>query len=360
MFLFKKQPASCLGIDVGASAVRVVELDKKEERPRLKNYGIFSIKKYLKQDWYKTTSKSDKLDAQELAKIIKMTLKRAKISSKDCYLALPAYSSFFTLVDLPQMTDKEINKAVPFEARKYVPVPVSEVVLDWSLVSSINQKSQNKGKDKNIQILLIAIPKEIVSRYQQAIQLAGLNLLSQEGESFSASRSLVGNDQSSIILIDIGARSINISIVDKGYIRVVSNLEMGGLKITKKIAEQMNINLEEAEKIKTNFNSSQLSQEKKYQLKKISQSILDVIILEIKKIIDSYQNKYQRKIEKCILTGDSARLPELDSYFANKLSLEVSLGNPFARIVYPESLGPAIGDLNSSLAVAIGLAMKGD
>ena len=353
MFLFKGKPKNYLGIDISASAIKLVELEKEEGRHKLKNYGIFSLKEYFKQEWYQIFSGSRKLTSKEIAEIITKTIKEAKITSRQVYLSLPVYSSFSTLIDLPTMSEKEIEAAIPFEAKKYVPVPISEVVLDWSIVESPPQQ-------KELQVLLIAVPKEIINNYQQAIQLAGLNLSALEEEIFSLSRALVGNDKSTIILIDAGVRSISIGIVDGGYIRVISNLEMGGIKLDRTISQQMGFSLEEAEKLKKDFSDNQLTNEQNSQLKEIIHSVLNMVIFEIKKLIDSYQNKYKRKIEKCILVGGSIQVPGFIEHFVNKLGLEVSLGDPFSRVIYPPLLKPIIKEIGPSLSVAVGLAMRGE
>jgi len=362
MFLFKKKPKSYLGIDIGASAIKLVELEKEEGRHKLKNYAIFSLKEYLKEAWYQTPSESRKLPNKELAEIVKETIKEAKVISQAAYFSLPVYSSFSTLVDFPTMSEKEIETAIPFEAKKYVPVPISEVILDWSIIDSL-------GQQKGLQVLLMAVPKKIINHYREVIQLTGLNLSALESEIFSLSRALVGNDKSTVILIDVGARSVSLSIVDDGYIRVIGNLEMGGLKLTKTISQQMNISLEEAEKLKKSLSANQaasqprtreisVSGEQSAQLKEIIHSVLNAVIFEIKKVIDSYQSKYNRQVEKCILVGGGVQVPGFIDYFINKLGLEASLGNPFARVIYPPLLEPAIKELGPSLAVAVGLAMR--
>ncbi len=351
MFLFKKKLKSYLGVDIGASAVKLVELEKEEGRYKLKGYAIFSLKEYLKESWYQTPSESLKLPSEELAEIVKETTKEAKIISKAAYFSLPVYSSFSTLIDFPVMSEKEIEAAISFEAKKYVPVPVTEVVLDWSIIDSLNQQ-------KGFQVLLMAVPKKIINRYKEVIQLTGLNLSALESEIFSLSRALLGNDKSTVILIDVGARSVSLSIVDGGYIRVIGNLEMGGLKLTKTISQQMNISLEEAEKFKKSLSANQAASQQSAQLKEIIHSVLNAIIFEIKKVIDSYQSKYNRKVEKCILVGGGVQVPGFVESFINKLGLEVSLGKPFARVTYPPLLEPIIKELGLSLAVAVGLAMR--
>jgi len=351
MFLFKKKLKSCLGIDISASAVKMVELEREEGRNRLSNYAIFSLEEYLKSKGQQSGIETPKISNEEMAKIIKKTIKDAKIKSRDVYLSVPVYSSFYTLIDFPGMSQKEIKTAIPFEAKKYVPIPISEVILDWSIVSP-------PGNPKSQQVLLIAVPKKIINDYNQIVHSAGLKLHGVEGETFSLTRALIGNDKSVIILIDSGARSINVSIIDDGYIRVIHNLEMGGRKITQAIVQQMNFDLEKAEYLKKRLSDREFVKQASPQLMGIVQSSLGVISVEIKKIIDSYQGKYNRKIEKCILVGSGIHIFGFVDSLVNKLSLEAVVGNPFARTVYPDLLKPILKDLGPPLAVAIGLAMR--
>ncbi len=351
MFLFKKKINTHLGIDISASAIKIVEIKKEEERNELINYAIFSLEKYLKTKKKESDAEDLKISNEEIAEMIKKTIIKAKIKSKDTYFSVPVYSSFYTLIDFSDMTEKEIKTAIPFEAKKYIPIPITEVILDWSIVSS----SSSGGKK---QVLLIAVPKKIINDYNEIAKLAGLNLKGIEGETFSLSRSLIGNDKSVIILIDSGARSINVSIIDDGFIRVTHNLEMGGNKITKSIVQHMNIDSEKAEYLKKRLADKDKSFELNPQLEEIVQFSLGAIIIEIKKIIDSYQNKYSRKIEKGILAGGGIHLSGFVDDLSNRLSLDSSIGNPFARVSYPDSLGPVLKKISSSLAVAVGLAMR--
>jgi len=351
MFLFNKKLKKCLGIDIGASSVKIIELEKEEGRHKLTNYAIFSLKKYLENKGQELDEESSNISNEEMGKIIKETIKEAKIESRDAYFSIPVYSSFYTLIDFPNLTEKEIETAIPFEARKYVPVPISEVILDWSIVSPPHDP-------KSKQALLIAVPKKIINDYDEIVRSAGLTLRGMEGETFSLTRTLIGNDKSVIILIDSGARSVNISIIDNGFIRVTHNLEMGGRRITQTIIQQMGFDLEKAEHLKRRLSDKDFTDHIGAQLKGIVQSSLGVIIIEIKKIIDSYQNKYNRKIEKCILVGSGTHLFGFVDSLINKLSLDAVMGNPFARIVSPGILQPVLKELGPSLAVSIGLAMR--
>jgi len=361
VFLFKKKLKSYLGIDISASAIKLVELEKKEERYSLKNYAIYSLKEHFKKKSQKDDFKFVHLSNEETAEAIKKAINYAKIESRNVCFSVPVYSSFSTVIDFPIMPEKEIASSISYEAGKYIPVPISEVILDWSIVSSQELNTDKKSEQKKIskqEILLIAVPKEIISNYKKIINLAGLKLRSIEEETFSLSRSLMGNDKIPTLLIDSGFRSIGISIIDNGYIKVTHNLEMGGIKINETIAKQLNLTLEKAEEIKIKLSNNELSNEQALRLKEIINSILKIIVAEIKKIIDTYQIKYNKKIEKCILTGGGFELAGFIDYFNDELSLDISLGNPFARVIYPSLLEPAIKELGASLSVAVGLAMR--
>ncbi len=351
MFLFKKKTRNHLGIDISASAIKMVELERGEGRHKLTNYAIFSLEKYLNTKKKESDGENLNVSNKEMAEIIKKAIEKAKIKSRDVYFSVPVYSSFYTLIDFADMTEKEIKAAIPFEARKYVPIPISEVILDWSIIRSFDD-------EKKKQVLLIAVPKKIIDDYNQIAKLAGLNLRGVEGETFSLSRCLIGNDKSVIILIDSGARSINVSIIDDGFIRVTNNLEMGGDKVTKAIVQRMNIDSEKAEYLKKRLSDKDKSFQLNPQLKEIVQFSLGAIVIEIKKIIDSYQNKYNRKIEKGILAGGGVYLSGFVDELVNRLSLDSSIGNSFARVSYPDSLGSLLKESGPSLAVAIGLAMR--
>lgn len=379
MFLFKRKSKTRLGLDIGASAIKLVELEQAEGRYKLKTYGISPLAGYLNHSEEHLLTEPLKMPEPHLAEMIKKILKEAGAESREVCLSVPVYSSFSTLIDLPSMPAQEIAKAIPFEAKKYVPVPISEVILDWSMIKRVKSAADRSslsqtdisagpaGRDKSsgqsepekktdvegVQILLVAVPKKTVARYARIIQLTGLELKALEAETFSLARSLVGNDKSPIVIVDTGARSSNISIIDDGYIRVTHNLEAGGGELTKNLSQKMNVSFEVAEEMKKTIGQSgQLAPRESII------SFLDIIAAEIKKIVNHYQIKYNRRIEKCILAGGGVMAAGLIDYFSSKLGLEISLGQPFARVAYPTALEPAIKELGPSLAVAVGLAMR--
>jgi len=345
-FNFFKQSSFSLGIDLGTSAIKLVELEKKENRLHLKTYGIFPLGQHLEYLTEETYVKVLKIPDKELAGMIKKLLKEAQVVSREANFSIPVYSSFSITINLPIMPVTELESAVPLEAKKYIPVPIDDVVLDWSIID-------RDEKNKQYEILLVAVPKEIINRYHRIAGLAGLKVKSLEMESFSLVRAIVGNDKSPILLVDSGARSTNISIVDGGFIRLTQNLEIAGVEITQTIAERLKIDIREAERIKKDKEAI-----RKHNLEPVIQPVLDSMILKINQIIRRYQAKSNRRIEKCILVGGAIELINWQERFANKLNLDISVGNPFARVVYPEIINPILKEIAPALAVAVGLAMR--
>lgn len=346
MFLFKKKEKSFLGIDIGASAVKMAQLELKDGRHTLKNYAICPLDKSLEEQVTQIGTRFALGAVEEIAGVIKHTISEAKIDSSEAYFSIPLYSSFSVLMNFPAaMPEQEIAAAIPFEAKKYVPVPASEVVLGWAVIKAMTRESQDQ------QVLLIAVPKLVIEQYNKISRLSGVAVEAVEEETFSLSRVLVGNDVSPIILVDMGARSLNLGIVDGGFVRVTHNLEIGGNRITELVAHQMGLSWREAEERKKAPDSSG-------RVREMLLPILSSAAAQVKKVIDSYQQKYGRKVEKMILVGDGIKLVGLKDTLKISTGIDVSFGNPFARIAYPPALKPALEQVGPSLAVAIGLAIR--
>lgn len=332
-WLFGKSKKEHLGIDLGLSAIKMVELKKKDERLVLSNYAILQIKK-------DSAFKISDLKEEEIAKVLKNLIAKADIRGRTANISLPINQTFSTIIDFPEMSEDELAAAIPFEARKYVPVPLEEVVLDWSVVgrSALSKNNSAAADIKNpaasnqgepmaagvqngsrqaekgqLQVLLVAVPKEIINKIAKIARLAGLEVLTLEQESFSLVRALVGGDKSTFLIIDIGRKSSDIVVVDDGFIRLSHNLET----------------IEE-----------------------------EILLMEIERLVNIFRVKYNKSIGSCLLTGGRAADKNIFSFLSKKLSIAVAIGDPFAKTKYEAALAPAIKDLGPELAVAVGLAMR--
>ncbi len=364
---------SYLGIDIGTSSIKMVELENFKGQAKLKTYGYADVSTNILRG---TVEKNN----QAIADYINLIASKSKITSRQVVAALPTFSVFNFIITLPPMPKKDLAAAIKWEAKKFIPVPIEEMILDWKILNKkkvkssglfakkIEDKIETKEvpanatnptsthiDDKNYRILLTAAPKNLVARYIDIFKKAKLNLLSLETEAFALSRSLIGNDLSTIMIVDMGSSNTDICIIEEGVPVLNRGIDTGGESLTKGIMNSLNINQERAEQFKRDFG---LSAGANQNIPDVIEKSLSAIINEIKYIFEIYQRQGASTIDKIILTGGSAWLPKLPEYLSNLLKLPVIIGDPWDRIVYPLDLKPVLYEIGPSMAVSIGLAMR--
>lgn len=346
-----------LGIDIGTASIKMAELVREGGRFKLLNYGIFQLEN--QEEAIQTNQKVAKLSDEAIVWGIKEVLKQANIKSRNVVASIPSYSTFSTVISLPYLSEKDLIKTVPFEAKKYVPLPLNDVIIDWSIInlaSAVNSAAPAGKVAPMVEIFLAAVSKHEAERYKKIIQGAGLTLTALELENIGLIRALVGNDQSPLAIVNVGGRSTAILVVDKGYERINHTYEIGGFEITRSIARSMGISLARAEELKKTIG---LDDKNAKVVSEAMLSLLDMMIFETKKTISAYETSKNTKVSKVILAGGLANMPKFLDYFKNKSGLETSLGNPFARLIYPQGITSLTAELGPVFSLAIGLAMRG-
>lgn len=360
MFDFlKTKHKSFAGIDIGTSSVKVVQLGMEENRVKLEAYGL--LETYGKVELLQSTlqTSSVHLLGGQVVDLLKSLMEKSKVTSKDVILSVPVFSTFSAVMELPDMPYSEIEASIPYEARQYIPVPVSEVVLGWNIIGKKN-KSDVSGEEPitKIEVLLVAIPKEVANKYAEIAQAANLNLKAIELESFALSRSLVGDDLTPTIIVDIGSKVTNILVVDNGYVMLNKGLDTSGNEFTRALVHALNINYKRAEILKRERGLSSKG-DGDSSVQQVLLPVAGIIASEISRMNSLYFYKSNKKIERIILCGGSARLPGLVEYFSGNLHLPVTVGDPWGRVFYsPPDLGPALKELAPSFSIAVGLAMR--
>jgi type IV pilus assembly protein PilM len=228
------------------------------------------------------------------------------------------------------------------------------VVLDWSIID-IPKGPVDASKPPIVEVFIAAVSKDETLRYQRIMQGVGLNLRALELENSALIRSLLGNDLSPTMIVNIGGRSTSMAIVNRGYERVSRNYEVGGFEITKSISRSLNVSLEKAEELKKKIGLKEIDENI---INNAMKSLIDMMVFETKKTLTNYEQFKNQKISRILLVGGLTNMPNFVNYFQQKLGREVILGNAFARVVYPESLSPIIREIAGTFAVATGLAMR--
>lgn len=359
-------PENYLGIDIGSSSIKLVEMANEKGRPKLLTYG------YMEQKTDVLKSKDEKAIAGAAKSIVDLCAK-SKTTSKKVVAALPSFTVFSSIISLPEMPKKEIESAIEWEAKKFVPMPLDEMILDWTVLENFDSRNdtpiaspnQTENKEqkieqkpsKNIKVLLTAAPQNLVTKYMEIIQKAGLQIVSLETEAFALERSLVGHDPSAVMIVDIGANTTSI-IITRASIPIINrSIDLGGESITKTIANSLNILPDRAEQFKRDYGLS-LNEDDTSQVPKRIEFMISSIVNEIKYVLTLYQSQNQGSIEKIILAGGSAWLPNLSDYLKKTLNMKVFIGDPWARVIYPKDLQPVLQELGPRMAVSVGLAMR--
>ncbi|MDX1607603.1 MAG: type IV pilus assembly protein PilM [Candidatus Spechtbacterales bacterium] len=339
----KKSYKYKLGIDIGTSSLKVVELLQKGGDIYLNNYAQF----YSKANYITARSGSYNILDSQVASILNHLFSKAEFAGREAAMALPVFSSFSTIIDLPAMAEEELENAVRFEARKYIPLPIGEVQFDWAKVDHLSTSDRTK-------ILTVAVPNEIVEKYNRIAELAGIELTNIELETFSAARALVDSDPDPVAILDIGARTTDVSIVDGGTVVMHHNIDSGGSKFIQVIARGMSIDHNRAKELK-NRNGIQ---EASGQVAELIRPSIDKIILEVEQLIEDYVREGGRKVARIILSGGEADMPGLVEYFNSSLGIKAEKGDPFRNIMVPPELEQFLGETGAEFTVAIGLALR--
>ena len=365
------KPKKYLGIDIGTSSIKLVELKKEGDKLVLNTYGELKVSENNAGSNIGKTDMSH-MSERQVSDMLRQLMVATKTSAKDAVFSIPVFSSFITLMDLPLMSDKELENSIPFEAKKYIPVPVNEVQFSWSIVEKIAEKNsapQNplinptgplsaSSSANKIQVLLVAVPNEVMVKYKNIAKSVGLNA-SFEIETFSIARSLIRkgvDDKGVVAIIDMGSKSTEICVVDDGLLRMSHNFETSGMNITRALSQGLNLSLEEAEDLKVK-NGLKLSSSEKLAMDSIV-PLIDMIIFEIERINISYQQRSGRRFQRIILSGGTAKLPGLVDYISNHMGIAVSVANPFSKVYFSPILGQMLGDIGPIFSASVGLAER--
>lgn len=341
MSIFSKS-TSTFGLDISTTSVKVVQLKKGgSKKPSLLTYGAISIPEKL--------SKSDsKADLKQVGLAIKQLLKKSGISTNQVVMALPGSSVFTSsAIKLPKMSDKELNEAISWEARQYIPVPLEEVVLDWKVV---------KKTDEGSEVFIAAAPNKLVKKYMDLAEAADLKIDSLEIAPIAIARALFGDSAEAYGVVDIGASGTEISVFDAGVLKLVRSLQTGGEAFTRAIAKELGIEKERAEQFKRDFGLTQSKLEG--QIVRTLSPLVNSINQEIKRATDFFVSQSGKEIAKIVLCGGSAQMPELPVFIADALKREVVVADPWADIDFPPDLAPTLQQLAPGFAGAVGLARK--
>lgn len=354
---------SALGIDIGSSAIKIVEIKKKGGRAVLETYGAIALGPYAEVDAGRVTN----LPVEKLALALKEVLKQSGVTVSTGALSIPVQSSLIFILELPQAVGEgNMGEIITTEARKYIPVPITEVSLDYFILpkketsfEEMNTVSENDALAKTserINVLVVATQNDAISKYRSIVGESLLSASFFEIEIFASIRANFEHELSSVLLMDFGASRTKLSIVEFGMVKSYHTINRGGADITDSIAKSLNIPFSEAEKMKKE--SGILGNGVEKSLPDIIKVHLDYIFSETNNALLGYEKRYNRTISKVIFTGGGSLLKGLNEVAVNNFRAEIELGHPFSKVNAPAFLDKVLKTMGPEFAVALGLALR--
>lgn len=339
-FLFAKR---MLGIDIGTSSIKIVELSLRGKNKKLENYGEMRLA--LPQE---SKAEGKVLPGGVAVSRMKQILGEANIKTKSAVFSIPDFLTFSTSFEIPKMPDKEVAGAVTFNAAQYVTLPMSEVTLDWKVISGASNANSMK-------VFIVAIPNQVIRDYQTIAKGVGLELYALEAEVFGLVKALVRNTIKTICLLDLGEQSSTINIIDQGALKRSYSSTFSASQLTGALSSVLKLTPLQAEDIK---NREGMSSAKPEVLKTIT-PFIDQLLEQVKSVSDDFSKSDKKNVEEVYLTGGTANLIGLKEYVAKNLQKPVTIPDCFADIAHPIALGEALREMNGRFSVAVGMAQDG-
>jgi type IV pilus assembly protein PilM len=347
-FLSKK---SIVGLDIGSSAVKVVEVARSAKGFDLLSLGVA----HLPQE---AIVQGAFLNASAIADTIREALGKARIKGRQVACAVSGHSVIVKKISLPTMTREELEESIRWEAEQYIPFDVNEVNLDFQILS------EGKG-DGQMDVLLVAAKKDMVDDYVQVMNESGLQPAIIDVASFAVENTYEANydvrPDDVVALVNVGAQTVNINVLAGGVPAFTRDISTGGNAYTEEIQKSLSIGFDEAERIKIGGGRGEDSQDVVPQeVQEAMNSVTENVVGEICRSLDFFSaTSAESEFSRILLCGGGSKVAGLEKRFRERTNVPVERLNPLARMLPNKRFDPEMLDeVGPSLGVGIGLALR--
>lgn len=345
MSFFNTRVTDFFGLDIGTTAIRLVQLRGGGAGKMLVRYAYVPVEK-------KITLSDSRADHQKVAQIIKNLVEKAGISTRNVAVNLPSQRVFTTVVDIEKLSNDELNKSIRYQADSLIPTPLAESKIDWKVIGD------SPANTTKVEVLLSSVTNAYVEQRLDMLESIGLNAIAFEPDSLALARALVPNDTiMPQLLLDIGNNATDLVIVMNGAPRLIRGIPTGMEAIIRSAAQNLNIDEDQAQQFVSKFGLSQDKLEGQ-----IHHSIIgtvDLLMTEIEKSIKFFSTRYpDRKLERVVVTGGASVLPEFPLYVANRFGVNVEIGNAWRNVSFPPEKQNELLAISNQFGTAVGLAER--
>lgn len=344
-----KDSESVLGVDIGTSSIKVVQAKLSKGVAVLETYGEVALGPYGGAEVGQAASPTPEKVGEALADV----MRAANVTARAGGFSVPLSGSLVSVITLPTKDKSALPTMIPIEARKYIPVPVNEVSLDWFIIPEEEREFLGpqgaEARRNGTDVLLVAIHNQVLERFEAIARASGARASFYEAEAFSMGRASYEHTTTPVMLIDMGASSTRAYVVEFGIIGVSHTVPRGGQDVTLAIAKSQSITFEEAENLKR---SKGLGKDT------ADSAVLEFIFSEARRIYLTYQRKEEKAISKVVLLGGGAELQGVSDVATRFFDAPVSIGTPFQKLAAPAFISDVLKSTGPSFASAVGLALR--
>lgn len=337
--------SSFFGLDIGTTAVRIVQLRGSGPVKSLVRYAYVPVDSKL-------VLSDSKNDQQRLAQVIGELVQQAGMTTRNVAVGIPSQRVFTAVVDFDRLPTEELAKAIRYQADSLIPTPLDKSKMDWAVIG-------DSPKDKTkVEVLLTSVENDFVEQRLDMLESIGLDVIAFEPDNLALTRALIaGESPQAQMVLDMGSRTSDLVVTFAGAPRLTRSIPTGVEAIVRSAAQNLNIDEQQARQFVFKFGLGKDKLEGRI-YDAISGSI-DVLTSEIDKSIKFFQSRYaESPVSRIVVTGGASALPEFPLYLANKFAIEVEIGNAWRNVSFAPDRQNELLAVSNHFGVATGLAER--
>lgn len=343
----KSKSKPLVGLDIGSSSVKAVELKKKGSGYELVNLGMES----LGQD---TVVDGAIMDALSVSQAIEKIFTDNKIKTKEVATAVSGHSVIVKKIAIAAASEAEVANAIDYEAQQNVPFDIADVFKDYQILGA-------DASGGGYEVMLVAVKREKVLNHTNVLSQAGKTAAVLDIDAFALQNAFEANYDPDpglmAALLNVGASIMNINIVRGGVPLFTRDVSVGGNQYTDTLQKELDLSFEDAEKLKQGHDLPNVSADQKTPHVR---SVTEILLLEIQKTFDYFrQTASAENIQHVYLAGGTARIEGLADSLKEEFHMPVDILNPFQKVSISSKFDSSyINDIAPRMAVAVGLALR--
>ncbi|QRN99706.1 type IV pilus assembly protein PilM [Archangium violaceum] len=346
-----------LGLDIGSTSVKMILLKEQRKRGQvsyaLQSFGMKPLPPEAIVDGALMNSTAIVQALQEL-------MSELKVKNKEVAIGVSGHSVIIKKIQMPRMSQEELEESIQWEAEQYIPFDVKDVNIDTQILDAGGNDATGQ-----MDVLLVAAKKDMINDYTTVVSESGLQPVVVDVDAFAVQNMFASNydvpDKETVVLINAGASVVNINIISNGITVFTRDVTIGGNQFTEEIQKQLNVSYEEAEALKIGGTRGDSDAVVPQEVERVLMSVAEQVAGEIQRSLDFYAGTaVDANFTKVYLSGGTAKIPALFKTIETRVGVPVEILNPFRKIdVDNRKFDPAfIMEVAPMAAVAVGLALR--